>query len=605
MTLLVLAAVIYGLVRHAHAADAVLLGALALLVVLGVIEPAVALDGFRNEGVVTIGALFVVAAGLVRTGALGFVVERLFGRIDDDRHAIRRFLPLTVLGSAFLNNTTIVAMAMPAVLQWARKRRVSPSRLLLPLSYAAVLGGVCTLIGTSTNLVVHGLMRASDHPSLADGLGMWEIGMVGVPIALGGLVFLLTLGPKLLPDRKEFIEQLGESRREYLTELIVEKNCPLIGKSIQDAGLRNLPGLFLIEIDRGQELISPVAPDETLHVGDRLIFTGVVSTIVDLQQTPGLTPAADAVYEIAPGQRHGRRLCEAVVSTSSPLVGKGIREANFRTVYNAAVVAVHRNGRRLAQKIGDIRLEAGDTLLLETGARFVEGHRNNPDFYLVSDIGEASSVRHERAWVAASITLLLVVLLSMPEILRWMPVDASLPARFASLRAAFALLAAGLMIATRCVSVSDARRSIDWGVLMMIAASFGVGDAIESSGLATAIADGSQALHGGWGPVPVLAGVFLLTWLLTELMSNNAAAALMFPIAVASAGAAGADPRAFAVAVAVGASCGFILPAGYQTHLMVLGPGGYRVSDFARVGIPMVAIWTLIAVLLIPLAWKL
>lgn len=367
--------------------------------------------------------------------------------------------------------------------------------------------------------------------------------------------------------------------------------------------MRNLPGLFLIEINRGDELISPVSPDERLHLGDRLIFTGVVSTIVDLQQTPGLVPASDAVYEIAPDMRRDRRLCEAVISISSPLVGKGIRQANFRSVYNAAVVAVHRNGRRLRQKIGDIRLEAGDTLLLETGSRFVQGHRNNPDFYLVSDIGEAWQVRHERAWVAASVTVLLVMLLSMPEFLRWTSLDGRFAEWFVAQRVAFALLAAGLMVVTRCVSATDARRSIDWHVIIIIASSFGVGEAIETSGLARTIADGSHGLFGGLGAMPVLAGVFLLTWLLTELMSNNAAAALMFPVAMAAAAGADADPRGFAVAVAVGASCGFILPAGYQTHLMVFGPGGYRVGDFLRVGLPMVAIWTVLALVLIPLIW--
>jgi len=604
-TLGVLIAIIVGLVRYPHVAEVIFLGALGLLTLVGVVTPAEALAGFKNEGVLTIGALFVVAAGLTETGFLSLLSGRLLGRATDGTTVLRRALPPIVVSSAFLNNTTVVAMAMPAFLEWARKHRVSASRLLLPLSYAAILGGVCTLIGTSTNLVVHGFMQQSSAPSLKSGLSMWELSGVGVPIAIAGTAYLIFLTPRLLPDRKEFLEQLGETRREYLAELLVDKSCPLIGRTVQDAGLRGLPGLFLIEIDREGQLISPVGPDERLRAGDRLVFTGVVSTIVDLQKIPGLTSAADTTFEIGPDTRHGRRLCEAVVSVSSPLVGKGVREANFRTIYNAAVVAVHRNGQRVAEKIGDIRLEPGDTLLLETGAGFVRTHRNNPDFYLVSEIGDAAAVRYEKAWLASSITLALIVLLTGQEILHLCGAPQRYAEWFAQQRFTFAMLAAGGMVVTRCVSSSAARRSIEWSVLLTIAAALGVGKALDNSGVATAIAEQAVGLFGALGPVGVLAGVFVLTWMLTELMSNNAAAALMFPIAVAAALHEGLDPRPFAIAVAIGASSGFLFPAGYQTHLMVFGPGGYRVGDFVKTGVPMVVIWLVLALWLIPYFWPL
>jgi di/tricarboxylate transporter len=329
-----------------------------------------------------------------------------------------------------------------------------------------------------------------------------------------------------------------------------------------------------------------------------------VSTLADLQRIPGLIPAADLSYDLDSARRRQRRLCEAVISPSSPLVGQGIREGNFRTHYDAAVVAIHRNGKRLGQKIGDVRLEAGDTLLLQAGSGFVRAHRNNPDFFLVSEIGEASPVRHERAWVAAAIAAGLVVVLTLPEVLRWLPVPRSLPEWFEENRVIFALLAAGSMVVTRALSAATARRSVDWQVLVIIAAALGVGAAMEKSGAASALAHFTiDLVPASWGTVGVLGAVWLLTWLLTELMSNNAAAALMFPVAMSAAQQAGADPRAFAVTIAIAASTSFILPVGYQTHLMVFGPGGYRVRDFVRLGVPMTLIWFGIAMALIPSLW--
>jgi di/tricarboxylate transporter len=604
LTIGVLLAMMVGLVRHVQATDVTFLGGLTLLTLTGVITPSEALAGFKNEGVLTVAALFVVAAALVETGFLSAVTRRTLGDVTEARRALQRAIPATVVSSAFLNNTTVVAMAMPALLEWCRKRRVAASRLLLPLSYASILGGVCTLIGTSTNLVVHGMMKQSPLGDLASGFGMWELSAVGVPIAVAGTLYLTLLAPRLLPERKEFLEQLAEARREFLAEIIVRPPCPLIGQSVQAAGLRGLPGLFLIEIERADGRVSPVGPNEELRAGDRLTFTGIVSTLAELQRIPGLQPAGDVAFELDPSRPHGGRLCEAVVSTSSPLVGQGIREANFRTTYNAVVVAIHRNGRRITVKIGDVRLEPGDTLLLQTGPGFVNAHRNNPDFFLVSEVADASPMRHGRAWVAATIAGSLVLLLTMPEILRWSPAPPEVPDWFEVHRVIFAMLAAGSMVVTRALPAAVARRSIDWQVLVIIAAALGVGTAMDRSGAAAAIAAFTiDLVPTGWGTVGALGAIWVLTWLLTELMSNNAAAALMFPVAIATAQQVGADPRAFAVAVAVAASAGFVLPVGYQTHLMVFGPGGYRVGDFVKLGAPMILIWFVAAMLVIPRLW--
>ncbi len=599
ITLSVLAVLVYGLIRYTHVVDVIFVGGLTILTLAGIVTPQEALAGFANEGVVTIAALFVVAAGLVETGLLAGLTRRLLGRVQTVQGALVRVVPSVVGLSAFLNNTTVVAMSLPALMDWSRKRRIAASKLLLPLSFAAIMGGVCTLIGTSTNLVIHGMLKAAD----LNGYGMWDLAPAGVPIAIIGSVLLVFLAPRLLPERKEFLEQLGESRREFLVEMLVQPNCPLLGQTIEAAGLRHLPGLFLIEIERNGEQLAPVEPDERLRAADRLVFTGVVSTIVDLQKIPGLVPAGDERSAVDLAERSG--LCEAVISSSSPLVGQGIRDANFRTIYDAAVIAVHRNGVRLRQKIGDIALRPGDTLLLLTGTAFVRAHRNNPDFYLVSQVGAMEALRSAKAGLAAAIAGLMLVLMTLPDVLAPMGVDRAVTEWLDGSRAIFALLAAGGMVVTRCISATAARRSIDWQVLVIIAAALGLGRAMKSSGAAELLARTFTDGLGLASPLALLAAIYLLTWVLTEVMSNNAAAALMFPIAVATAARTGTDPRPFAVAVTLAASAGFVLPMGYQTHLMVFGPGGYRLSDFVKIGLPMSALWFAMAMALIPVFWPL
>jgi len=595
----VLAVILFSLIRYTHLIDIIFVGAVALFACAGVITPTEAFAGFSNEGMLTVAALFVVAAGVTQTGLVSSVSHRVMGHGSDVRAAlIRVVVPVTIL-SAFLNNTTCVAMIMPALLDWSRKHRIAPSKLLLPLSFAAILGGTCTLIGTSTNLVTHGLLKSVGLP----GLGMWEIGMVGVPIAVVGGAFLILAGPRLLPDRKEFMEQLGESRREFLVEMIVQADCPHVGRTIQDAGLRNLPGLFLISIERDGGSIVSVASDEIIRTGDRLTFTGIVSTIVDLQRTRGLVPAADEHPSLFDSATKG--LHEAVVSVSSPLIGRSIRDANFRTAYDAAVIAVHRNGARLNQKIGDIVLDPGDTLLLMTSPGFLRVHRNNPDFYLVSQAADISPERHHRAPIAAAIAISLIVIMTVPDVLAVFGASPVKTSWLDDRRVVFAFLAAGAMIVMRCVSARDARRQIDWRVLVVIGASFGISRAMQNSGAAHHLAALITLSSSYFGNLAALATIYLLSWILTEFMSNNAAAALMFPIGIAAADQLGIDARPCVIAITVAASGGFISPIGYQTHLMVFGPGGYRQSDFLRMGLPMALLWFVAAMVLIPLAWPL
>jgi di/tricarboxylate transporter len=367
----------------------------------------------------------------------------------------------------------------------------------------------------------------------------------------------------------------------------VAEGCQFVGMHVEEAGLRHLHGLYLHEIVRDGEIIAPVQPDHLIEAGDVLSFSGVVSTIVDLERLPGLIPFADPGYEHQLSVQREHMLTEAVVSPTSPIIGQSIIASNFRALYNAAVVAVHRGGTRLSGRVGDIVLRSGDTLLLQTGPHFVDAHRNNRDFFLVSGVADSRPPRHDRAVWSLVLLVVMIVLLTTQVI--------------PTVLAAF--LIAGAMIITRCISVPSARQALELQTLFAIAGAIALGQALLNSGAVHAVAHGTVSTLGLWGPYAVLAGIAVLTMLFTEVVTNTAAAALMFPLAVATAGDLGVDPRPFVMVVALIASASFLTPIGYQTNLMVFGPGGYRFTDFGRVGLPLSLLLLLAATLLAPRVW--
>ena len=561
-------------------ADLVLMAALTLFMLFNILTPAEALVGFANPGVITVGALFVVAAGLRDTGGIFRITQRLLGRPGSTAEAQLRLMSPVVVMSAFLNNTPVVGMFIPAVTDWAKRFDLSVSKLLLPLSYAAILGGTVTLIGTSTNLLVNGLLLEADRP----GLGMFELAWVGVPTALVGVVFIILVSRWLLPERRPAVS-LQHDPREYTAEMVVDENGPLVGKSVEQAGLRNLPSTFLAEIERSGRIIPAIAPQEVLQANDRLVFVGIVDSVVELQKFRGLLPAPEQVFKLNK-PRPERTLVEAVVSNTCPLLGKSIREGNFRTTYNAVVIAVARNGERIHKKIGDIVLKPGDTLLLETRPNFALQQRDSKDFFLVSMVQDSSPPDHDRAFLAIAILagMVLSVAVGLLDMLT------------------ASLAAAGLMVATRCCTGAVARRSIDWQVLIVIGAAFGIGQALEVTGAAQATADGLLQIAGN-NPWVNLLVIYIVTAVFTALITNNAAAVLVFPVALTLAQDLQVDFRPFAIAVALAASASFATPMGYQTNLMVFGPGGYHFSDYLRIGVPLTLLTALIAVLIIPLVW--
>jgi len=583
VTLGVIGLVLIAMVRGIAAPDLVMMGGLFTLTVFGILTPEETFQGFANPAMATVGALFVLSAAMRETGALEITLGRLFGRARTEVSGMVRTLPVLAALSAFLNNAPIVAMMTPLVSDWARRNNIAPSRLLIPLSYSTILGSIVTIIGTSVMLTVAGLVIQAGMKPLA----LFELAPVGIPIAAVGLLYLLFVAPRLLPSRLDPALQVGEHRREYTAAMIVEESCALIGRSIEDAGLRNLPGLFLFEIQRGDKDITPVAPDEVIAAGDRLVFAGVVSTIVDLQRIRGLVPAGDEDEPARGDHRH--RLIEGVISRSSPMIGKTIKEVGFRSVYDAAVIGVHRNGERVPGKIGQIQLRAGDTLVFQAAANFEAQHRNSPDFYLVAEVPGSSAPRHERAWFAIAVFVTMVVLAATNVL----PISVG------------SFVAGGILIATRCISGPAARQSVQIHVLVVIAAGLGIARAIDKTGAAAAIAHVLVSQAQVFGPVGVLAAIYFVTMATSELLHHAASAALMFPVAIAAAAESGVDPRSFVIAVALAASCAFASPVTYQTHLLVYGPGGYRFSDFVRVGLPLNLISAIVALTLIPRIWPL
>jgi len=572
-----------GLLFGQRAPDMAMIGGVVVLLAAGVLTPDEAFKGMGNEGMLTVAALFVVAAAVERTGALASLVDRALGRPTSLVSAQRRTMIAPAVLSAFMNNTPVVALMVPAIRDWAKKHRLSVSKLLMPMNAAVILGGLCTLIGTSTNVVVSGLVAAKTGRTL----GMFEITWLGVPLLAAGLVYLFVASKSswLLKDRRPAMSQ-SDDPRQYSLEMVVEPGSPLVGRSIEEAGLRGLEGLFLMEIDRDGHVMAAVAPTERLEAGDRLVFVGVVDSVVELQKIRGLRPATNQVFQLD-GPRSERVLLEAVVSNTCPLVGGTIRAGRFRSTYDAVVIAVARNGERLQMKIGDIVLEPGDTLLLEASPRFLEQQRSNRDFYLVSEVSGSTPPRHDQAWIACTVLAGMV----LAATLELVPMVAA------------AFVGAAVVVGFGCISSSEARRSIEWESLLLIAASFGLAKAMEKTGLDEAIARSTIAAAGN-DPRMVLAAIYFVTMLFTELMSNNAAAVLIFPIAWQTAADMGVEPMPFVMAITVAASCGFATPMGYQTNLMIYGPGGYKFSDYVRFGGPLNLLVMAITVLLAPLIWR-
>ncbi len=585
LTLGVVVFTVLALARDWVAPALAVLGADVLLMTFRVTSPEQAFAGFSNAAPMTVGALFVLARAIEKTGTLQPLVERALGHRDRGRLALLRLLAPVTGASAVLNNTPIVAVLAPQVSEWAERRGLSPSRYLMPLSFATILGGTITLIGTSTNLVVSGLLTSHGMKPI----GMFELTPVGLPVALAGLAVMVGISAIVLPERKAARQLFAQDVREFVVNTVVEHGGALDGVTVGDGGLRHLQGVFLVQVERGDQVIAPVAPTVALMGGDRLTFAGRVDLVRDLQRTKGLRNTEQEHALSLANDRPGHTFFEAVISGASPLNGQTLKEARFRSRYQAAVLAIHRAGARVNEKLGAVPLKAGDTLLLLSDREFDKRWRDRNDFLLVSHLGGDVPPGSRKAAFVGLLTVAVVVIAGL----------GLLPIVHVALVAAFLLIVTGIL------TPDEARSAINLDVLVVIAASFGVGAAIEHSGLA-ALAAG-RLVHGfsAWGPTGLLLAVVLATVALNEVITNNATAALLFPVVLAMTSQLTLNPRPYFIGMTVAASASFLTPIGYQTNTMVYGLGGYRFGDYARLGAPLTAIVIAAIVIVIPFLWPL
>jgi di/tricarboxylate transporter len=581
ITLAVLAVMVVVLYTERVPPGPAVLGAVVVLMLIGVISPEQAFAGFSNEAPIIVACLLILARAVDVAGIMQPIVTRLFRGADSSIGILSRLLfPLAGM-SAFINNTTLVAMTVPAVVDISARRNLPASRFLIPVSYAAILGGVVTTIGTSTNLTVSGLLtEAGMEP-----LGLFEPTAVGLPIALVGVAMVILVVPRLLPDRTPVGGALAEGGRDFTVSMSVDPGGAADGASVSEAGLRQLQGVFLVEIGRDGGSIAPVGPDERLQGGDLLTFVGRVDNVVDLQRVRGLASTQARQIGSLAGTVHA--FYEVVVGAGGDVVGQTLKQVDFRARYDAAVIAIHRAGQRVDAKLGDVPLRVGDTLLVLSDPGFRARWRDRPDFLVIAPLSGISPRQPRRAWLIGAVFLGFILATG----------SGLVPILQASIAAAL------IVIATGVLTLRQARDAVDLQIIIMIAAAFGLGAAVSSSGLADTIAGGLVGAMSPLGALGALAAILVATMALTELLSNNAAAALMFPIGVATAVTLGVDPRPFVIVIMLGASLSFLTPIGYQTNLMVYGLGGYHFGDYARVGVPLNLMTIAMTLILVPIVF--
>ncbi|ASK61070.1 SLC13 family permease [Virgibacillus phasianinus] len=567
-------------------ADMVIFSVLIILLLSGILTVDEALSGFSNEGMLTVALLFIVAGTVQKSGLIDRMMERLLKNSRNHTDSMLRFFVPTSAFSAFLNNTPIVVTFTPIIKKWCENRGIAPSKFLIPLSYATILGGMITLMGTSTNLVVHGLML--DYG--LDGFSLFTLTVVGIPVALIGLVYLFTIGYKLLPDNKGFGQQIKEDSKEYIAEMQVTQDFGHLGRRVEQAGLRDLKGLYLIEIIRDDfQRISPVRSTTVIQSGDRLIFTGLISTIADLQKIKGLELETGTNFDLDDLKDGSINLVDAVVSNQSSLLSKSIKQSQFRSRYDAGVIAVHRNNERIRSKIGDIVLKPGDSLLLVAGTDFVEKYQQSNDFFVVSSLDTPASLNQnaKKGWFS----ILILFAMIMTVTLGWLSMFKA------------TALAVLVFLSTKVITPQEAKKYVHFNVLLLIASSLGIGTAMMKTGLADWIAAVLLDFGEPLGIVVILFIIYILTNVFTEIITNSAAAVIMLPIGIEMAQTLAIDPIGIAVLIAIAASASFVTPIGYQTNLIVYGPGGYKFTDYVKVGFPLSLLVMVTSVFIIYNVW--
>ena len=585
---------IVALVKEVMRPGLILFSAIIILMIFGSINATEALAGFSNKGMMTVAILFVVSEGVRQSGALNKLATTFLPKRRGNVRLLffRLMFPISFM-SAFLNNTPIVIIFAPIVKKWAENLNLSAQKFLIPLSYATILGGVCTLIGTSTNLVVHGLMLDNGF----HGFSMFELGLVGIPLAFTGYIYMSYIGVHLLPGEKNFIRRPLSDQKDYYYELVVPEDSALVGQTLKNGRTKDLKGFDIIQIERNEIKLAGKTPGLTIEGNDHLLVAGKSN---GLDIIKGLSSVRLKGLDLLRDQVKTTDLkqYEAVLAPRFPGIGKTIVEFNFFDHYEAVIVAVHRNGERITSNLSNLKLKDGDNLVLLTTDKFIKNWGDSKIFYLTTYIGDHDqSVGKAKKWMALSILTLMIAGASATD---YLP-------KFENVKADmffFSAVAAMLMIWLKIVPHQKYTKAISWDLLITIACSFGISKALQNSGAADGIAHAAISFAKNWGPIGVLASIYLLTNIFTEVITNNAAAAISFPIAMAAAHQMGIDPKPFFVAICVAASASFATPIGYQTNLIVQGIGNYRFKDFVKVGLPLNILIFLVSMLLIPLFWS-
>ena len=564
--------------------DLVAMLAFGALLSTGVLTPNEGFAVFSNQAPITVACMFILSAALERTGVIDAVAHRLNLLVGkSDWSLLLVVLPFVAVISAFVNNTPVVVVFMPIIITLAASRGLKPSKLLIPLSFASIFGGTCTLIGTSTNILVSSSgERFGQAP-----LGMFELAKIGVILTVVGIVYLLVLGRKILPGRETLASLLQSTdSKEYLTEAVIVSGSALIGKRLADTPLKNQPKARVLEVIRGGQPLSVPLNEIILEQGDQLRLATVLSSVMEIKQWTGLeiSPQSKLGLELTGSQKAA--IVECVVGPRSSLLGRTIRQLDFRRRYNALVLAVHRQGVNVRRNFADIRLQFGDTLLIEGAEPSIRQLRDNRDFLMLLDVPQ-SVPRRNKQWMAVC-TISLVVAMAALGVL---PISV------------LALVGAVMVVVVGCLAIEEAYSSIDWRIICLILGMLAVGEALEKTKGAEWLAHNMIGAFGNLGPHAVLTATILAASVMTNVLSNNAVAVVMTPIVLQIASVLEVDGRPFLIGVAAGASFCFATPIGYQTNTLVYGAGGYLFRDFLKVGIPLNLIFWLLSSILIPKFW--
>lgn len=552
-----------------------------LLVIAGILQPADILEGLSNESIMSVVLLILITAGIRSRFNVYRVLDVIFKPIKTYRYFMATMMTKVAVLSSFVNNTPVVVLMTPYVFEWGKKNKISPSKLLIPLSYSTIVGGMITIVGTSTTLVLSGFLSENGEAPL----NHYQLLVVGLAVTVVGIVFILLFGDALLPEKKDLIERFEVNKREYLIEKRLNRSSELIGQSVKDGGLRNLNGVYLVEIVRGSKTISPVAPSEIIRVEDTLIFAGNTDTIMDLSMSKmGLELPAS----ITPSGADNLKVVEAVISSNSSLVGKTIKNSNFRERYDAAVVAIHRNGEKLSGKIGRMTIKSGDVILMYAGRSFLNKADIFKDLYVIS--GEDLEVTSRKGGFKRLVTLLTVA----AGLLIFKPYSL-----FFSL-----LIISALMVSMKIITLKNVKRDLDINMVVILVLSLALGQSMVKSGAGALVSQELISLLMPLGNVALLVGMALVTTVLTTFVTNVGAISISFPIAYSLTGEMNMDGAPFYLVIAFAASAAFISPVGYQTNLIVYGPGGYSFKDFFKIGLPVTILYLATAIAIVIFFYK-